>query len=302
MEKILITGASGLIGKELSKVLVENGYEVIHLLRKKPESYLYRYHLWSPEKNELDETIFADIDHIIHLAGENIGAKRWTKSRKEKLYSSRVQTANLLFEKSKNAHIQTFISASGANIYGTQTSAHIFSEEDLPGNDFLSQLTLDWEKAADQFSSRGARIVKIRTGLVLSEKGGALDKLVLPFKWNVGSKLGDGKQFMPWIHLDDLVQIYLKAIRDKNLSGAYNAVAPHLITNSEFTAVLSKQFGKKLWAPAVPAFIIKLLFGEMGNLVLKGSRVSSEKIRGAQYQFKFSTVEEALNHVLKLNK
>ncbi|MBK9191390.1 MAG: NAD-dependent epimerase/dehydratase family protein [Crocinitomicaceae bacterium] len=171
MEKILITGGTGLIGKNLIPVLQQNGFEVVQLVRKIPQNSSCKSHLWNPDQNELDESVFIGVDHIIHLAGENIGAKRWTKSRKKKLYDSRIKTANLLFEKSKNANIKTFITASGVNIYGTKTSEKIFTEEDSAESDFLSQLTLYWEKAAEQFSSRGARIVKIRTGVVLSEKG-----------------------------------------------------------------------------------------------------------------------------------
>lgn len=302
MEKILITGGTGLIGKNLIPVLQKNGFEVVLLVRKAPANSTIKYHLWNPDQNELDESVFDGVDHILHLAGENIGAKRWTKSRKKKLYDSRIKSANLLFEKSKNANIKTFITASGVNFYGTITSDHIFTENDQPGSDFLSQLTLDWEKSADQFSNRGTRIVKLRTGVVLSEKGGALEKILIPFKWNVGSELGDGKQYMPWIHLNDLMQIYVNAVTDKNMNGAYNAVAPTHITNSELTSLIAKNLGKKLWAPRVPAFVIRLLFGEMGNLVLKGSRVSSEKLINQGYTFQSPKLEETITNLISVKK
>ncbi|MBK6953851.1 MAG: TIGR01777 family protein [Crocinitomicaceae bacterium] len=299
MEKILITGASGLIGKKLTDLLSEKGYEVIHLVRKTPTNSKVKFHLWNPDKNELDESAFENIDHIVHLAGENISNKRWSENQKKILRDSRIATANLLFEKSRNAKVKTFVSASGISLYGTATTENIYDEESKPTADFLAQLTVDWEKAADQFSNRGARVVKIRTSVVLSKKGGALEKMLKPIRMGFGSPLGSGKQYFPWIHLDDLCQIYINAVQDKNLSGAYNAVAPEHCTNRELTLAIAKNLGKRIWMPAVPAFVIKLLFGEMGNLILKGSRISSEKILKTGFQFQYQTLDAALKDCLK---
>ena len=299
MEKILITGASGLIGKKLTELLSAKGYEVIHLLRKKPTNSNVKFHLWNPDKNELEESAFENIDHVIHLSGENISNKRWTDSQKKILCDSRIATANLLFEKSRNAKLKTFVSASGISLYGTATTENIYDEEATPTRDFLAQLTVDWEKAADQFSDRGVRVVKIRTSVVLSKKGGALEKILKPIRMGFGSPLGNGKQYFPWIHLDDLCQIYINAVQDKNLSGAYNAVAPEHCTNRELTLAIAKNLGKRIWMPAVPAFVIKLLFGEMGNLILKGSRISSEKILKTGFQFQYQTLDAALKDCLK---
>lgn len=299
MEKILITGASGLIGKKLTERLSENGYEVIHLVRKTPTNSKVKFHLWNPDKKELDESAFENIDHIIHLAGENISNKRWSAKQKKVLHDSRIATANLLFEKSQNSKIKTFVSASGISLYGTATTEKIYEETAKSTADFLAQLTVDWEKSADQFSNRGARAVKIRTAVVLSKKGGALEKMLKPIRIGFGSPLGNGKQYFPWIHLDDLCQIYVKSIQDHTMTGAYNAVAPEHCTNRELTLAIAKSLGKKIWLPAVPAFVLKLLFGEMGNLILKGSRISSTKILKTGFQFQYPTLDAALKDCLK---
>lgn len=299
MEKILITGASGLIGKKLTELFSDKGYEVIHLLRKKPTNLNVKFHLWNPDKNELEESVFENVDHVIHLSGENISNKRWTDKQKKILRDSRIETANLLFEKSRYAKLKTFVSASGISLYGTATTENIYDEEAKPTSDFLAQLTVDWEQAADQFTDRGVRVVKIRTSVVLSRSGGALEKILKPIRMGFGSPLGNGKQYFPWIHLEDLSQIYINAVQDQTLIGAYNAAAPEHCTNRELTHAIAKILGKKIWMPAVPSFAIKLLFGEMGNLVLKGSRISSTKILKTGFQFQYPTLDAALKDCLK---
>lgn len=298
MEKIVITGASGLIGKKLTELLSEKGYEVIHLVRKAPKNSKVKFHLWNPDKNELDEAAFENVDHIIHLAGENISNKRWSDNQKKILHNSRIATANLLFEKSNNAKLKTFVSASGISLYGTATTENIYDEQSKPTSDFLAQLTVDWEKAADQFSAREVRVVKIRTAVVLSKTGGALEKMLKPIRMGFGSPLGSGKQYFPWIHLDDLCRIYVNAIQDQKLMGAYNAVSPEHCTNRDLTLAIAKNLDKKIWMPAVPAFAIKILFGEMGNLILKGSRISSTKILKTGFQFQYPTLDAALKDCL----
>lgn len=298
MEKILITGGNGLIGKSLTDVLISEGYEVVHLVRSLNADSPVKQIKWNPEKNELDESVFEGVDHVIHLAGSNIGEGRWTKKRRKEIRSSRIDSANLLFEKSKNSKLRSFISASGISIYGTLTSEKIFDEEDEVKNDFLAQVTVDWENAADQFSARGVRVVKIRTSVVLSKKGGAFQKMIRPVQMGIGSALGNGKQYFPWIHLEDICRIYLKTIQDDSMHGAHNAVAPDHCTNKELTKKIATILGKKIWLPPVPGFLLKLFFGEMANLILKGSRVSSDKIQKAGFEFKFSKLDDALQDCL----
>jgi uncharacterized protein len=299
MEKILITGGSGLIGQNLTQLLLKEGYEVIHLVRSVKAGSPVKLVSWNPEKKELDANVFENIDHMIHLAGSNISAGRWTKKRKREIYASRIETAQLLFEKSAHASFKTFISASGISIYGTLTSEKVFKEEDATQTDFLAQVTLDWEKAADLFAQRNARVVKLRTAVVLSPQGGALRRMAKPIRMGLGSALGSGKQYFPWIHIDDLCRIYLKALKDQTLSGTYNAAAPEHCTNRTLTQKTAAALGKKIRLPAVPAFLLKLVFGEMANLILKGSRISSEKIQKTGFEFQYPELDKALKDCLK---
>jgi len=301
METVLITGGTGLIGKELTGQLKAKGYTVIHLSRtKKNNNSETLTYYWDYTKGLLDPEAIEKADYIIHLAGENVSSKRWTINRKKQLIDSRVKTCELLFEKikEKNKTLKAFITASGTNFYGTITCDKIFTETDVPANDFLGETCQQWEAAADHFKNAGIRTVKIRTGVVLTKHGGALEKIALPVKLGVGAALGSGKQYMPWIHIDDLCGIYIKAIEDEKMQGAYNAVAPEHITNKEFGRTIADVLKKPFWLPAVPAFIITLALGKMGDIVLKGSRISSEKIKNAGYQFKFTSLKNALHNLL----
>lgn len=297
MTKILITGGTGLIGKRLQKKLIEKKYEVVILSRnpKKKNEFL-----WNISNEFIDDNAFANITHIIHLAGAGIADKRWTDEQKKILIDSRVQSANLLFKKIKELKIQLkgFISASGIGYYGAITSDKIFTEDDLPENDFISKVCVQWEKAAHQFKKLNVPVTIIRTGIVLSEIGGALPKINTPlFLANIGS----GKQYMPWIHIDDLCNIYLKAIKTNNFTGTYNAVAPEHQTNKNFTKILSKVIHKPVLPFNVPSFILKIILGEMNVLLLKGSPISYKKIE-KHYSFIFSDLQSALKDIYKSGK
>jgi len=301
MTTVLITGGTGLVGKELTRQLKAKGYEVIHLSRtaNNNNAEIPTYY-WDYTKDLIEPEAIEKADYIIHLAGENVSSKRWTTKRKKQIIDSRVKTAELLFEKikEKNKTPKAFITASGTNYYGTLTCDKIFSETDAAATDFLGETCKLWEVAADHFKNAGIRTVKIRTGVVLTRHSGALEKIALPVKLGVGSALGSGKQYIPWIHIDDLCSIYIKAIEDGKMQGEYNAVAPQHITNRDFGRAIAEVLKKPFWFPTIPAFIIKLVFGEMGNIVLKGSRLSSEKIKDAGYQFKFTSLENALRNLL----
>jgi len=182
--------------------------------------------------------------------------------------------------------------------YGQFTSEHIFSEDDAPGEDFLGNVCTDWELKAIQFEDLGSRVVRIRTATVLSEKGGALEIIKKPIHYNIGSALGSGKQYFPWIHIDDLVNIYFKAVEDVSMNGAYNASAPDFVTNDDLTKQIAKHLGKKIFLPNVPKFLIKTILGEMSDLILKGSRISSEKIENSGFRFRYSSLDSALSDVL----
>jgi len=300
MTTVLITGGTGLVGKELTRQLKAKGYAVIHLSRTTNKNTETLTYYWDYTKDLIEPEAIEKADYIIHLAGENVSGKRWTTNRKKQIIDSRVRTAELLLKiiKEKNKPLKAFITASGSNYYGTITCDKIFSETDVAATDFLGETCKQWEAAADHFKNAGIRTVKIRTGVVLTRHNGALEKIALPVKLGIGSALGSGKQYIPWIHIDDLCSIYIKAIEDEKMQGAYNAVAPQHVTNKDFGRTIAEVLKKPFWFPAIPAFIIKLVFGEMGNIVLKGSRLSSEKIKNAGYQFKFTSLESALRNLL----
>ncbi|MFZ4741770.1 MAG: TIGR01777 family oxidoreductase [Bacteroidales bacterium] len=300
MATILITGGNGIIGKHLCKKLKEKGYDVAILSRNSnPNSNPITY-AWNPEKREIDNEAITTADFVIHLAGAKIGEKRWTNERKQLIIDSRVQTAQLIFDKVKenNHKIKAFISASAIGYYGSITSNKIFTETDPSADDFQGECCRKWEEVADKFADSGIRTVKIRTGVVLTKQGGALSKMIIPVKMGIGSALGNGKQYIPWIHIDDLCNIYFKAIEDNQMNGAYNAVAPNHKTNIEFTRLLAKVLKKPFWFPHVPAFLLKILFGNMSEILLKGSRISSDKIKETGYNFLFPNLENALNNLI----
>lgn len=298
-EVVLITGANGLIAKELAKK-IGNEFEVRFLTRKKRQTNEYE---WDLQKKIMDESALENVSHIIHLAGANISEKRWTAERKKELIASRVDSAALLRStlRKKEIKLKSFISASGINFYGTLTTEKIFSENDPPGHDFLSEVVVLWERAADHFKEHNLaeRVVKIRTAVVLSEKEGALKKMLPPIEYGIGSALGSGKQYMPWIHSEDICSIYEFALKHPTLHGAYNAVSPQHATNVDLTRKIAQVLHKPLFMPNVPGFILKLMFGELANAILEGSRASSQKIQSTGFQFKFPDLKETLQDLLR---
>lgn len=292
---ILVTGGSGLVGSKLTEKLIENGHEVRILTREKDIQHPF-YH-W--DENKIDEKAFENLDGIIHLAGATI-SKRWTESYKKEIYKSRIDTADLLYTYAKKfaTNLKFFISASGSSYYGQITSDKIFIEEDLPGNDFLGKICIAWEKAAEQFQDLGARVVCLRTSLVLAKEGGAFELLKKPIKMCVGANLGDGKQWMPWIHVEDLVNMYAQVV-DEELEGSFNATVPENINHEAFNETLAKKMNKPFFMPNIPSFMMRIALGEMSDLILKGSRLSSAKIEKTGFSFKYPTLEKALDDLLK---
>jgi hypothetical protein len=297
-ETVLITGGSGLIGRHVSILLAQNGFNVIMFSRNPDASSRFRKYKWDIEHGELDPEPLRQADYIIHVAGASI-AGRWTSKAKKEIVDSRVKSAALIFEKlqSMQHRVKAFISASAVGYYGAVTSQHIFSETDPPGDDFLADVCMQWEAAADRFSA-GTRIVKLRTAVVLAAEEGALPQLMLPVKLGIGSPLGGGRQYMPWIHIADLCRIYLHAVRS-SISGTFNATAPDHRTNGEFMFALASALHRPFWFPNVPGWMMKLAFGEMSSMLLQGSRVSAEKITGTGFDFRFARLEDALADVTK---
>ncbi|OAD44466.1 TIGR01777 family oxidoreductase [Polaribacter atrinae] len=291
MAKIIITGGTGLVGKRLSKLLIDKKHDVVILSRSPKNENEFK---WDISSNYVDEKALLNTDYIIHLAGAGIADKRWTKERKEVIINSRVKSANLLFDKISELKINLkgFISASGVGYYGAITTNKIYQETDNAGTDFLGDVCQKWENAAHQFSTKNIPVTILRTGIVLTDNGGALDKMKTP----IITPLGSGKQFLPWIHLDDLCAIYIKAI-EENLEGIFNAVAPEHHTSITFSKELAKSINKPYIGIGVPSFMLKLIFGEMAKILLEGSKISAKKIEKNGYSFRFETLKKALNNL-----
>ena len=297
--KVLITGGSGLLGSALTKYLISKEIEVSHLTRTKSSKHDVKNFEWDWRKNKIDERSLEKVTHIVHLAGAGIAEKPWTNKRKKTIVKSRVLTARLLFEAVKKYNINTlqaFISASGTGFYGAITNDKIYSENDSYENDFLGNCCLQWENAASKFEEE-YRVVKLRLGVILDKNEGALPKISGIIKKGLGSPIGNGKQYMPWIHLDDAVNIFYSAITNSNFKGTYNAVASEHINNSTLTKEISIALNKKLRLPNVPSFVLKFLYGELSETILKGVRVSNQKIKKLGVEFKYDTIKDALKNI-----
>ena len=300
METVLITGGSGKIGRELISKIDQTKYDVRVLSRSGKPISACSVFKWDVDNFSIDKKSLENLDHIIHLAGSDVSTGRWTSSRKKEIRDSRIKSLSLI-ETHLIRPLKSFTLASGISIYGTRTTAEIFSENseiENKSDDFLAQVSEDWEAAAIKFGKKAETTLILRTPVVLSRSGGALEKLKKPIKMGFGSALGDGKQWMPWVHIDDLIQAYIKGLEDHKFDGIYNVCAPEHISNEEFTRKIAATVGKKIWAPKVPAFILKAMFGEMSGIILNGSRVSGEKIEKTGLKYEYPTLELALTDLL----
>jgi len=300
--KVLITGASGLIGKELVSLLLQNGISIHYLARNKKElkdEPNYKGFLWNIDQGKIDENCFTGVDTIIHLAGAPI-SMRWTNKNKQEIIESRILSTNLIYRtlKSHSHQVKQFISASAIGIY-PDSLENLYTEDNKSVDDsFLGQVVQKWEQAADQFKRLDIKVCKIRTGLVLSSKGGMLKELLKPIKLGAGSAYGSGKQWQSWIHVDDLAHLYAFAVQN-NLEGVYNATAPNPVDNETLTKQIAKTLDKPYFMPNVPAFILKLVLGDMHILLLSSQNVSSQKVQDNGFVFKYRTLEKALQDLLK---
>jgi len=292
-----------MVGRHLTNLLVNNGFLVSHLSRKPYKNENVKVFRWDPDNKTIDAECLTGVDYIVHLAGANIGEKPWSRKRKKEIENSRIDSAEFLFQtiSTNGIRIRAFISASAIGYYGSVTSDRIFQEDDLPGNDFLGRICTRWEAAAELFKKTGTRVVKIRTAVVMDKRDSALSKFLSAARFGIFPILGDGKQYLPWIHAEDLCNIYLKAILDENMIGSYNAAAPQHITQSEFMIVLANVLNKVRISPIVPSSILKIVMGEMSVVALKGSRINPEKLINSGFSFKFDTLETTLRNVLEKN-
>ncbi|MGQ7944934.1 TIGR01777 family oxidoreductase [Flavobacterium sp. WC2509] len=301
-KNVLITGGTGFIGRYLTEKLVKKGYKVSILTRNsKPNTENVSYYIWDVATQSIEEEAVQNADYIIHLAGENIAEKRWTAKRKVAIRDSRTRSAQLIYDtlKKLDKRIDAFVSASGIGYYGAVNGEGICTENTLPANDFVGTVCKEWEKSADLMAGLGIRTVKIRTGLVLGKNEGILKKLGPIFKRGFGSVLGSGKQYMPWIHVHDLCLMYIEAIENEKMTGAYNATINDSTTNLIFSKELANSYGFSIWLPKVPAFLIRLMLGERASLLLTGRRVSSDKIKKLGFRFQFKNLQQALKYCRK---
>ncbi len=298
--KVLITGATGMVGSELGKTLKKRGDTVLELRRNR-SSLSSNSAFWNPGTGEIDAAALEGIDAAVHLAGENISEGRWTDEKKKRIVDSRVKGTTLLSETlaGLNDMPRVLISASAIGYYGNR-GAELVNEASKPGNDFLADVCAQWEQSTTAAREAGIRVVNIRIGIVLSTKGGALAKILLPFKMGVGGKVGDGDQYMSWIALDDLISAILFIIDTDAIQGPVNMVSPNPVTNAEFTKSLGKALSRPAILPA-PAFALRLVFGEMADaLLLSGARVDPAKLKASNYAFKYPQLDAALKHLLKV--
>lgn len=301
MAKILITGGTGLVGSALTKLLLAKGYEVAFLSRSArilPKIQVYQ---WDIHKGTIDARALQGVEAIVHLAGENVGEGTWSPQRKQQILDSRVLSTRLLANTLRNTthQVKTFVAASAVGIYGMNTGAQLLTEDSpTTEQDFLSKVTTLWEREIDEIDLTGIRTVRIRIGVVLSRRGGALAKMATPVRMFVGAALGTGQQYISWIHEADLANIFLYAIENAGMSGIYNGVASEPVTNENLTKAIGSALGRPILPINVPPFVLKAALGEMAAIVLGGNRLSNEKIKKTGFQFQFDNIEAALKDLL----
>lgn len=300
--KILITGATGLIGTELVALLLQNGVTVHYLTtsKKKIESKPnYHGFFWNPNQGIIDENALMGVDSIIHLAGATV-AKRWTSKYKQEIIESRILSSNVLFKALKdNPHsVKQIVSASAIGIYPDSLTKNYTEENADIDESFLGKVVMKWEESVNKFKLLNIKVTKIRTGLVLSTKGGALPEMLKPINMGIGSPFGSGKQVQSWIHINDLVELYLFAVQNE-LNGAYNAVAPNPVTNKKLTQEIAAVVKKPLFMPNIPKFLMALVLGEMHTILFASQNVSSDKIEEEGFKFQYKQLDKALINLLE---
>ena len=303
METVLITGGTGMIGKALTQALIERGFNVILLTRhindkQKTTNDKLTYAVWNVERQTIDKEAFAKADYIIHLAGANFADKRWNEKVKKEILSSRVESAKLLVESLKNIpnRVKTVISASGISWYGADNNRPgPFIETDPCANDFMAEVCKQWEAAIEPASFLGKRLIKFRIGPVLSIDGGAYVEFKNPMRFGIAGIIGNGKQIMSWVHIDDLVRAILFAMENEKMEGVYNVVAPFPASNKELILKIAEKHRGRSFIPIhAPSIGLKIVFGEMINEILKGTTVSSDKIQKAGFIFQYPDIEAAI--------
>ena len=300
--KVLITGATGLVGSEIVSLLLKNGIYVNYLTTtedKIQNEERYKGYYWNPENGTVDENCLSDVSAVLHLAGAPV-SKRWTPSYKQEILESRVLSTNILYSllKNKPNEVKHFISASAIGIYPDSYDTVYAEDNQEVDNSFLGQVVKKWEEAVDQISRLDIKVAKVRTGIVLSGKGGALTEMAKPVRLGLGTALGNGKQMQSWIDVYDLARIYF-FIMQHELEGVFNAVAPHPVTNDTLMKTIANVLNRPYFMPKVPKFVLEAMLGEMHQILLSSQNVSARKIIAEGYQFRYLSLEEAIKKELK---
>ena len=298
---VLITGATGVVGKEIVKLCLLKNIQVHYLTtdssKLKQEENCKGFY-WNPKQNEIDEACFKDVDAIIHLAGATI-SKRWTASYKKEILDSRVQVTKFLFEslKKQDHKVTEFIGASAIGLYPDSLTNYYDETYKGVSQSFLGDVIWQWESAMDSFSVLGINVGKIRIGLVLAKDGGALPQIIKPIRFGVGAPFGTGQHWQSWIHVNDLARLFLFVLKHQ-LEGVYNGVAPNPVTNVEFTKTIAKTLNRPLILPNIPKNIMQLVLGEMHLLLFESQRVSSKKVEDLGFEFKYHHLQPALQDLI----
>lgn len=300
--KILITGATGLIGSELTTLLLQNGISVHYLTTSKKKIIRennYHGFYWNPEQGTIDENCLIGVDAIIHLAGASI-AKRWTPRYKQEIIESRILSANTLFKALKeNPHqVRQIVSASATGIYPNDPTAIYTEDKTYDAEGFLANVVVKWEESIDKFQLLNLKVCKLRTGIVFAQKGGALQPMIQPIRFGLGSAYGNGKQKMSWIHVHDLAAMYRFAT-ENSWEGVYNAVAPEPVSNKDLIKAIAEKLHKPLFMPNIPKWLLQLILGEQHELLFTDQNISAQKAIDAGFKFQFPTVKKALSDCIK---
>ncbi len=298
MTKVIISGGSGNVGQHLSTLLIKQGIEV-GILTRNPRKQDKNAYYWNPDKMEIDPKFLEGTTHIFHLAGAGVADKKWTSSYKNEILESRIQGTRLIAQtlKSHSHQIKSVVSASAVGIYGTHPQG-LVKEEYPADTNFLADVCVQWEKEAQAFAEMGIPLSIIRIGIVLSKEGGFIKEIGKLANYGLAAPLGNGKMMVPWIHVNDLCRMFLFLGQHPEHSGIYNGVAPHPASNAALTKFIAKAMNRPMFLPPVPGFMLKLMMGEMGGMLLSDQNISSEKIQEVGFGFQFMHAEEAVKEIL----
>jgi len=305
MHTVLITGGTGMVGTSLTQLLLNKGYQVIVLTRQPRVSNVpnLTYAVWDIDKGYIDPSAIQNADTIVHLAGAGVADKRWSKKRKQEILDSRVKSGELLVKYlTENSHqVKTVVAASAIGWYGPDTAQSLmngFVETDPVDGAYLGVTCKSWEESVKPIEALGIRLVTLRIGIVLNKKGGALAEFIKPAQFGMATIFGNGKQMVSWIHHHDLCKMMIHGIETASIKGVYNAVSPDPISNKDLIIAIAKKLRSFYLPIPVPAFVLKIMLGEMSIEILKSAKVSSKKIQGAGFNFDYPTLHSALNDLL----